>query len=436
MDKHSKRRASAIATLASIACLAGFVAVAADAAPATSEGSGLAPSSISIRVAHRHIEPGESDRIRGNLNIRGAADSGRTVLLEAKPKGTTGFTPLGSVTSGPMGGLRMEVQPSVTTHYRWRFEGTEDARPSRSGIATVRVRTDGHDGHRVRTTLSIRAVHRLVGADGTAAVRGRLRTHHLGLPNRQVLLLARSADQPQWQAVDSEQTDRSGLVDFDVSPVMVTRYRLAFLGTRLLAPSHSGVVRVGVRPHVTIAADPTRINPGESTAVTGTVTFEGQPLAGATVDLLTRTRHSGGFVVVGTAMTNPDGNVGFTDAPSENTAYRMLVRHATQQPRAISEPVRVHVRKASALAIVGRDKDAGFTITGVLFGGGRGIPAATVTLLAQAPGGTTWTEVDSKRTKRHGRVRFVQAPAAGTSYQLSFAGNWWFAPSLSGIVVD
>ncbi len=436
MDEHSRRPARVIAILASMASLAGFVAVAADAAPATRDPSRLAESSISIRVAHRHIEPGESNRIRGNLNIRGADDAGRTVLLEAKPEGSTAFTPLGSVTSGPLGGLRMEVKPSVTTRYRWRFEGAVDVRPSRSGIATVRVSTDGHPGHRVRTTLSIRAVHRVVEADGTDTVRGRLRTHRLGVPHRQVLLLARSEDQPQWQAVNRERTDRSGLVAFDVSPVMVTRYRLVFVGSRLLAPSRSGVVRVGVRPVVTIVADPTRINPGESTAVTGTVTFEGQPLAGATVDLGARTKHSGGFVVVGTGTTGPDGIVTISDAPSENTAYRMLVRHATHQPRAVSEPVRVHVRKPSALAIVGRHTDAGFAITGVLLGRGRGIPAATVDLLAQAPGSTAWTVVDSKRTKRHGRVRFLQPPADGTSYQLSFAGNWWFAPSLSGIVVD
>jgi hypothetical protein len=437
MNKSSRRLAGMIASLASMAGLVGLVAVAGGAATASVQTSRVDESSISIRVAHRQIEAGETDRVTGNLHIRGGVDeAGRTVLLEARAQGETGFTQIATVTSGPLGGLKMDVQPAVTTHYRWRFEGAEDARPSRSGIATVRVGTDDHHGHRVRTTLSIRAVHRLAGPDGTDTVRGRLRTHHLGLPNRAVLLLARSADDPEWQTVNAEQTDRTGLVSFDVSPVTVTRYRLVFLGTRLLAPSHSGVVRVGVRPVVTIAADPIRINPGESTAVTGTVTFEGLPLAGATVDLRARSKHSGGFVVVGTATTAVDGTVGFTDAPTENTTYRLVVHHATTQPKAVSESVRVHVRKATALAIVGRDTDDGFVITGVLLGGGRGIPAAPVTLLSQAPGSATWTEVDTKRTKRHGKVRFVQPAAPGTSYQLSFAGDWWFAPSLSGIVVD
>ena len=437
MNKPSRRLAGVVASLAAMTGLVGLVGVAGGTATAAGERTGPAESSISIRVVKRHVEPGETGRIGGNLHLRGGLDAaGRTVLLMAKAEGDPGFTQVGSVTSGPRGGLRIDVQPQVTTHYRWRFEGAEDARPSRSGIATVRVGTDGHHGHRVRTTLSIRAVHRLVGPDGEDTVRGRLRTHHVGLPHRLVVLLARSAAAPQWQAVDTGQTDGTGLVAFDVSPLTTTRYRLAFLGTRLLAPSHSGVVRVGVRPLVTIAADPTRIDPGGSTTVSGTVTFQGLPLVGATVDLQARSKHARRFEVVGSGITGTDGSVAISDSPDGTTAYRLLVRRGTAQPRAVSESVRVHVRKASALAIVGRHTDEGFAVTGVLLGRGQGIPAATVTLLAQAAGGTTWAAVDSKRTKRHGRVRFEQPSAPGTSYQLSFAGNWWFAPSLSGIVVD
>src|SRR5690242_8686522 len=61
----------------------------------------VAESTISIRVPHSRIEAGDTTRVLGSLHVRGGADSsGRTVTLEARPAGATGFTSVGTSLSG------------------------------------------------------------------------------------------------------------------------------------------------------------------------------------------------------------------------------------------------------------------------------------------------------------------------------------------------
>ena len=50
--------------------------------------------------------------------------------------------------------------------------------------------------------------------------------------------------------------------------------------------------------------------------------------------------------------------------------------------------------------------------------------------------GVTWTAIDSARTKKRGKVQFVEPISEGASYRLSFAGGDRFAPSVSGVVVN
>ena len=171
----------------------------------------------------------------------------------------------------------------------------------------------------------------------------------IDIPNREILLLARTAGNP-FAVVAMSRTDSDGVARFPVSPTVKTAYRLKFDGTRLLRPSRSGVVRVGVRPVVTASAAPTTIDPGESTTVSGLVTYEDAPYVGATVDLLARNPHRHGrFSVIATSTTGALGEVTFVQSPTRTTVYRLLVRHAEgTPPRAVSDNVRVVVRTAPA----------------------------------------------------------------------------------------
>src|SRR5204862_3116526 len=131
--------------------------------------------------------------------------------------------------------------------------------------------------------------HAFVDPDGTTGIRGRLAVRRVPIAGRWVILLSKTPDSDSWAFEKAERTNRLGRVGFRVGPDEPTAYRLVFLGTPLLQPARSAVVRLGVRPTVTIAASPTVINPGESTTVSGTATtWDGTPVAGAPVELLAR----------------------------------------------------------------------------------------------------------------------------------------------------
>ena len=225
----------------------------------------------------------------------------------------------------------------MTTRYRWYYPGDADTRASRSGVAgswsapataTAAART----GSRPRSPSAPPTARST--ATATSVVRGKLLARRIEIPNREVLLLARTTGTDPFAAVAMQRTDRDGVVRFPVSPTVGTAYRLKFEGTRLLRPSRSGVVRVGVRPSIAISAAPTSIDPGEVTTVSGVVTYEGAPYVGATVDLLGRVakKKHAKFTVLATSTTDATGAVSFDQSPSRTTVYRLVVRHTRGHP--------------------------------------------------------------------------------------------------------
>lgn len=330
-----------VAGAAALATVAGLVA-----APALQAQAAVkAPTSLSIRAVQRVIEPGETAKVTGHLAVAGdLTGEGRVVTLEAKPLGTDEFVPVADLTAGERGGLRTEVMPEVTTRYRWRYDGAEDARASVSGTAAVRVKAGAHPPRRVPTSLSIRTVYRPTKDGAVDIVRGLLRARRIALRHRPVLLLSRTADVDAWTLEGVHRTRRHGVVTFRVDPEANTAYRLVFLGTRLLMPSRSGVVRVPVRPDVRIAADPASVTQGESATVSGTVGLSGAALPDAMVKLVAiPAGDPGAAQVVDHATTASDGSVSFTVTPEQTTRYRLKVVPGDTTAGAWSGVARVRV---------------------------------------------------------------------------------------------
>lgn len=432
MSLTALRRAAA--TVAAVATAAGLTAVPALQAHATDR----AITSLSIRAVHQAIRPGAGDTITGDLRIAGpATPAGRTVTLEARPMGADGFTPIGTATAGDKGGLHESVTPDVTTRYRWHYDGDTDARPSTSGVATVRVRTPQHHANRIATSLSIRAARHVVRLDGADVVMGELRAGRVPLRHRSVLLVSRPVGTDQgWTFEAAHLSGRHGKVAFRVEPATDTAYQLVFLGTGLLRPSHSAIVRILTRPDVSITADPTLIDRGDTTTISGVASDEGTPIAGATVKLLARRVGHHHVAVLGSSITADDGSVSFAASPGVSTVYRLHLIASTGVRGALSPAARVTVRIPTSLSIRGRATPTDFVVSGVLLGGGHPLAHRPIILWAQAPGSPDWTDAGTATTNRNGLVKFHEAPAPGTGYRLAYAGGPRFSPSSSGTVVS
>jgi hypothetical protein len=265
---------------------------------------------------------------------------------------------------------------------------------------------------------------------------GTLRAGRIGLRHRPVVLVSRPVGGGTWTFVGSHLTGRRGHIAFGVHPTGDTAYKLVFLGTALLRPSHSGIVRVLTRPTVTISADPTQLTRGASTTISGTASDEGTPISGATVTLLGRRAGTTHATVLATGTTAADGSVSFTATPGGTTYYRLHLLASTGVRAALSPAARVTVQRRTSLSIRGRATSTDYVVSGVLLGGGHPLAHRTVTLYTQAPGSPDWTVAGTSSTNRNGLVRFHEPTAPGTGYRLGYAGGPRFAPSSSGTVVS
>jgi hypothetical protein len=428
-----RRTASLVAVAATAATMAAVPVLGGSSASATD----LARTTLSIRTLHPAVKPGGSDRVTGNLVVHGATPSGRLVTLEARVKGDDGFTPIAQTTTADRGGVQATVTPAVTTRYRWHYAGDTDARGSVSGIATIRVRTPQHPPTRLPTTLSIRVAHRVVGLNGADVVRSQLRSGRVLLRGRWVVLISRTAGATGWTFEAAQRTGPLARVVFGVQPSTNTAYRTVFLGTPLLRRSRSAVAHVGIRPEVSITATPRQLDPGQSATVSGAVTHIGAPVAGAEVRLLARKvgAHAR-FKVESTSTTAADGSVSFVVTPDRTTAYRLHVMHSDGVPGGLSQGLREWVRFPTSLSIRGRTTATTYDVSGILRGHGHTLANRLVTLQTEAPGSTTWIDVGTALTAKHGVVRFAEPLAPGTGYRLSYAGAPRYAATTSGTVVS
>ncbi len=345
-----RRLASGLAIAATASAV--LVAPTAQAqSPGQTVAGKAATTSISIRISKPRIKPGAQARITGHLAVAGdASPAGRTVTLEAKPRGTTGFVPVAEVVTASRGSVSAVVEPGVTTRYRWRYLGDVDARASRSGVATLRVRTAGHHPRRLATSLSIRKVFRVSAEGGIDIVRGRLRAGRVGLPHRPVILLSKASGSKDWTYEGTRSTRRLGTFKFRVDPSAEhgVPHGLPRLESSSSRPQRR---RASASPSRRVdLVTPSSITRGESVTITGLVTDLGTPVAGAKVVLwVSKVGHPATARRVKPAgITAEDGTVVFTDTPRKSKKYRLRVVRGEGTKVALSGAVRVIVTPTSA----------------------------------------------------------------------------------------
>jgi hypothetical protein len=96
----------------------------------------------SIRASRPRVAAGGDVTLTGTTVDGSGVPVGATLVLEARPEGAVGFSPVpgGMVHADPDGHASLTVNPDVTTTYRWARPGTGYADPGHSAEVTVEVR--------------------------------------------------------------------------------------------------------------------------------------------------------------------------------------------------------------------------------------------------------------------------------------------------------
>ena len=244
--------ASRLSLLTRAGAATAATAIALTGAAVTSSAAGAAthhvrklPTSLSVRLV-KHTHDG-FDVVRGQLRSHHVPLRNKTVLLESRTA-TTKFAVVDSARTGAHGVAAFKVTlPSETTKYKLVFAPHPNFRASHSGVVTIRVAsTPPPPPVALRTSLSIRLVkHPKKGFD---AISGQLRSHHIGLSGKTVLLESRTAG-TKFAVIDTGTTGAHGVVAFkEPTPTETTRYKLVFEALPNFKASHSGVVTVVIKP--------------------------------------------------------------------------------------------------------------------------------------------------------------------------------------------
>ena len=186
-----------------------------------------------------------------------------------------------------------------------------------------------HHTRKLPTSLSIRLVKHT--KDGFDVIRGQLRSHHVPLRHKTVLLESRTAT-TTFSVVDSARTGAHGVAAFRVSlPAETTKYKLVFAPHPNFRASHSGVVTIRVATPPPPVALRTSLSirlvkhPKKGfDVIRGQLRSHHTGLPGETVLLESRTAGTK-FAVIDTGTTGSHGVVAFKEAtPAVTTKYKLV----------------------------------------------------------------------------------------------------------------
>lgn len=235
-------RTSLTRLVAGTAIAATALLAAAGTASASTTAAAKTPTHLSIIATKSAITVGQWDTIGGALASAKGAVPGRIVILDKYSANTPKWEPVEARLSGKYGKVAFAVDPRVDTAYRLVFKGGSVYAASHSGVVIVAVKPFV----KTATSLSIAA------APGTSAKSGVKITGDLKVSKtgnalaHQWVWLAWVGGKGVAHRERAFLTGGLGKVSFVVKPAKTTTYELLYLGTSVLAPTHSDTVAVAV----------------------------------------------------------------------------------------------------------------------------------------------------------------------------------------------
>lgn len=270
-----------------------------------------------VLVAEQHVVTnGDSAQLLGQLLCPpgGPSTSAQTVTVYEHSAGAPGFHVLGTVMTAAEG-LYSIAAPSLSTNSNFYAV----AAGSRSGSTAVKVAPlVSFEGPEQNTTL-------LTGKHNVVTFKGKVTPEDRGA--EVVLQRELSTSVEEWHAIQRGLVGEGGLYSFvhkfvipgdaNLRVIVRAHRRLTFRGT---SETRSYVISQAENPNLTLNSTLDPIPFGQTITLSGVVKGANkQP-----VTLLARKRIPGApFLPVGSATTDEVGSYSFTQAPQENTAYRV-----------------------------------------------------------------------------------------------------------------
>ncbi|MBA2442069.1 MAG: hypothetical protein H0V53_06640 [Rubrobacter sp.] len=228
-----------------------------ESAPANTKAAAVATSSVSLNASSTKLDSGGSTSLSGRLTAGDRGLSGKQVVLEQRPSGSSAWTKLAiqpAPTAADGSFSLADVRPQKSTSYRARFAGGPEFQSSTSAAALVSVS--------MPTSLEISASPSTLVAGSSTRLSGKLLSEGQALSGKRVVLEQRPAGSSSFAKVPGQHT--SGVLTADdgtfglagVKPLKNTVYRARFAGGPDLKASTSPLTRVNVKAKVSVGVSP------------------------------------------------------------------------------------------------------------------------------------------------------------------------------------
>jgi hypothetical protein len=215
-----------------------LLAVAGTASASTT--AALKPTSLSIVAAKTTITVGQWDTVGGTLASGKTTLPGRIIILDRYTAKDPKWVVVEEKLTGKYGKVAFAVDPKVETAYKLVFKGGTVHAATHSGWVVVKVKPFV----KTPTTLSIAATPGTTSKPDTT-ISGALTLSKSGKAlTHQWVWLAWVGSKGVAHRERAFLTGKYGKVTFKVHPASKTTYKLLYLGTKVLAATHSGTVTV------------------------------------------------------------------------------------------------------------------------------------------------------------------------------------------------
>jgi len=367
-------------------------------------------------------------------------DSGRgiaaqQVKLQVQAAGSTSWTTVTSMKTGPYGGFRTTVTLDSAGTYRAHYNRSASYRVSNSAPVAVTLTPLTPD-------LSLTAPTTSTNAGSQLTFTGTLTQGTTPLASRNVTVFRRADGATSWTRLGTVATDDSGAYELDTTAMTTATYRSRYAGETgyRAVTAKTGPVTVTKNPaDLSFAVSNAAPYLDQSVSMSGRLLTGTKPVADRSVRVQQQLPGSTRWHTLDTVKTDSTGHYDYRQRVDQKSSYRAVFpgdslyvrRTSSVASVTITPPARTHTSLTARRTEVRAGRS--LMLHGTLTAGGEGI-ARTVRLWERFPGESKWHFVYRTATVLpDGTCKISVTPRRTTVYRLIFHGGTRLAHSQDGL---